>query len=302
MFFVLSGFSLSVKYVNEPSKNFDIFPYLMKRFFRLYPPLLIGLLVTLALRYYLFQPGTMFGLSEWINTKWLTLPSLKQIILFCLLLGTSISEINSTMWPIGIIIVTSLLFPIIIISLRKINSKISIIIFLVLVYALTFNSSTFRFLPYFVLGGIVAKYYTNVLASLAIIINNKFHSLILFSIALLLFNIRFNAEIIWGYTFPEHGSLVDTLTALGCLIIVYYSISDNRLTFFLLNKHLNYIGKISYSFYILHFPILLTITSTIYPMSGNIYLSILISFFVTIIASSIFLQICRAAFSKNWDL
>jgi peptidoglycan/LPS O-acetylase OafA/YrhL len=299
LFFILSGYSLSIKYVSDPDKRFNILSYIIKRFFRLYPSYIAGLVVILALRYFVFQPGMMVGLSDWVNSKWLELPRIKEIILYSLIIGAKTNLINSTMGAMFYLIVMSVIFPILIIPLRKINSKIGIFILLTLSYVVAVKIHIFVYLPLFVIGGIMAKYHNNILIFLKGKQINRFFSIIILLIAVFLFNIRFCAPVFFGYnSFPEHGLLVDTITSLGCLVLMHYALSDNRLTSFLLNKQLNYIGKISYLFYILHFPILLTITSIVYPLLHNIYISILLSLVATIIASSVLYKFVEKPFSK----
>lgn len=230
IFFILSGFFLSIRYVDESNERFDLFSYLIRRFFRLYPPLLVGLLFTLVLRYYVFQPGMMGGLSDWINSKWLFFPDVKQIIKYCLLQDTTSNDINSTMWAMSVIIKISFLFPIIIVLLRKINSLIGIISLLFITYVVAANSTTLGFIPLFVLGGITAKYYIKVLCLLEKKHKNKFFSLILLLMAILIINIRFSFPLIFGYkSIAEHSLFVDTLTSMGCLFLIYYAISINKL-------------------------------------------------------------------------
>ncbi|TKD70744.1 acyltransferase family protein [Pseudalkalibacillus hwajinpoensis] len=288
IFFILSGFFLSLNYVNESNRPVRFSSYIIKRFFRLYPVYLAGMFFAIMVQYTVFQPGTMTGLSEWINSKWTTSPTSSDILGYILVFGASTDSINSTMWAMRVFIYVSLLFPLVIVPLKKMDSYFGLFALFILSCVAHIAIPFLKFLPIFVIGGILAKYHKKLFSLMEIKLKNKFFSVSLFLFALFLINIRFYMPLFFNKSMPEHGLSVDPIMAVGWVIILYFSYKKINSFQFLKNKYVCFLGKISYSFYIVHFPILLGITSVMYPLTNNIYLCISISLIIVLLVAILF--------------
>jgi peptidoglycan/LPS O-acetylase OafA/YrhL len=66
-------------------------------------------------------------------------------------------------------------------------------------------------------------------------------------------------------------------TATGAGIIVMLFLADNLLERLGTSRPAQFLGDISYSFYLIHLPILLAITSALYPLTGSALFSIAVS-------------------------
>lgn len=69
LFFILSGFNLSYKYFGKLEMEIRVFPYLYRRFYRLYPTYILGLILVLILRNYFNIPNMFVNLNVWINSQ-----------------------------------------------------------------------------------------------------------------------------------------------------------------------------------------------------------------------------------------
>lgn len=292
LFFMISGFSNSIRYVSKPYTEFKLIRYFFSRLFRLYPPYLLSLVPIMIMRKFFFTYENMMGLSEWALSKWVEFPGLNQLLTFSILKTPFDSEINSTMWPMTIIIIITLLFPIILVLLQKISNKYILLVILIGSYIISFSSSILSFLPIFVIGAIIAKYSDAIRESSEHKSYNRSSNLIILLCSLLFINVRFLVPIFLNIeSIPEHGIIVDGVTSIGCLVLILYSVLENKFTNLLNNKFLKFLGNISYSFYLLHFPVILTVVSIMTPILNNSYVVIPISFIATIIISYPFYHI-----------
>src|ERR1700676_1028669 len=65
LFFVLSGFVLTLPYTGMRTRKIDPVPFWIRRLTRLYPAYWVALTLALTLRFLVFQPHGLHGLSDW---------------------------------------------------------------------------------------------------------------------------------------------------------------------------------------------------------------------------------------------
>jgi peptidoglycan/LPS O-acetylase OafA/YrhL len=98
VFFVLSGFALT-KALENPA-NADFGPFMIRRFFRIYPPFALVVLTAAALCW-LIQPQPIAG-REWVNLSWNQPVTLDLLVGHLSMISTAgeYNSLNSPMWTL----------------------------------------------------------------------------------------------------------------------------------------------------------------------------------------------------------
>jgi peptidoglycan/LPS O-acetylase OafA/YrhL len=293
LFFVLSGFVLSIPSFGDKKINYKV--YLTKRICRIYIPYLISIIITLTLMNQLARTSIPGFDVLWANP--ITLTTIIDHVVF---LGEFNSgQVNNVIWSLVHEMRISLIFPFILYILVKMNwiksliSALIIPVVIVVVYyvslitigydllaSLIWEPSayirTIHFVSFFVLGAILARYlqYFNSVYGRT----NKFTKMIIISIAVTFY--MYNSLI-----FPEnyvlHLPLIgDWMIAIGCLVFIVFSLNSTLIKRFLSMKPVNFTGKISYSLYLIHMPVICTLINI---LEGKISLGLicLISFILS---------------------
>ncbi|TCN22212.1 acyltransferase family protein [Mesobacillus foraminis] len=268
LFFVLSGFVLSLPFYTK--RRFSYGKYTIKRLCRIYIPYISAIIITLVLRE-LFFTNKIIGLSQWFNVNWsqpFTLFTFKEHLL---LISTFTSNLNNVVWSLVHEMRISLVFPLIMFILIRLNIKKSIMFcismsIISVVYAIVFEAqflgtelyATLHYSSIFVVGALLSKYHT-VLKQHLLQLNMPKKCLLFFTgvILFLYAHPSFILNIIQPGFDPFLRAVIDTwFTSIGASIIIMFAISGNFFSEILNKKLVNYIGKISYSLYLIHLPVL----------------------------------------------
>ena len=283
LFFVLSGFVLNLKYTTAESRSQRwVIPFIIRRIFRIYPAFVVGVLFSLFLKSYVFAPSSMAPFSEWFNQFWQAPVTLQDVLHTLTLVAPGINAnlIDPPIWSLIVEMRLSLLFPLIIWMVNPHQSIKFDFGILILTYLLCFlaRSSLGLFGPHFVLGAFCAKYirtFSPVLARLSIPLKALW---ILTS--LLLFE-----SVTWSQSHdPDQWSiyfLMKHLNGFGAAGIILAGLSFQQLSQILKGAVFQFLGKTSYSFYILHMVLLLAIGTRIYQLTD----SFLVAWMLTLIVS-----------------
>lgn len=272
LFFMLSGFVLTLPYIkNRDDLNLPTF--YIKRIFRIYPAFIFAILFCLFLKFLLFDSLKMVGYSAWINEFWKW--NLKEI---------SWSEFLNTFILAGFHFNTKLLNPVIgtlrtelIISFVLpffiyIALRIKLIINLLFLFLLFFIGKDT--LGVFYLGIIMAIYRNDILVYVNSKINRSY-TIIFFMFASILYTSRFSLNFIFG----NHDKIILLLSILGCAFFLVLALKNGWFSSVLNTRLIQFFGKISYSLYLLHFPVLLIVCSYIEP---NVFFVFPISLILTL--------------------
>ncbi len=292
LFYVLSGFFLTISYFDKI--NFSFKNFYKKRFLKIYPSYFLSLIICL-----------LFIIK---NNELKLIPTLINFLGLQSLYPNATYYLNPPGWFISTLFFMYLLFPLILLLLKKIKpNKINFISLCIVIWViiLTFitnllNDSYFykagkttshHLIYYFPLThlssfllGISGGYF---------VVNSKIkkvegiYSYFLISLIsfLIIFLIQFeiNIEKIFKIKFPFGGNFYSFLFLI--LIFIFF-ISSNRLLKFFSNKYFKKLGKISLEIYIFQLPIYIIIRHLFKSFFGNynklylffIYLTILIFF------------------------
>jgi peptidoglycan/LPS O-acetylase OafA/YrhL len=273
LFFVLSGFVLSIPFLK--GKDFAFASYLTKRVFRIYVPYLVAILFAMYLSV-LLSTGGIEALSSWFNLSWTTPPTPKLILEHVLLLGNIHSNaFNGVIWSLIHEMRISLIFPFVVLLIKRWNWKVSIILCILLSFIgelnhiyqfqkpngnLTTYFDTTRYLAIFTFGGLLAKHkddlidiYQRLRATSRYLL--VFSSLMFynFSDVALLKLLRLTYDNPHFYTYHEYGIVIG---ASGFIVLALGSLRISKL---LLLRPFLFLGRISYSLYLYHVTVLLSL-------------------------------------------
>ena len=289
-FFVLSGFVLTLPFLN-PGKPLKLLPFYLKRVLRIYPAYLAAIAFAVVLKSSVYNPTAMHSFSPWISGFWtwqLNAKYVTELLKTCLLIGPNFNGdlIDPVIWSLVVEMKISLVIPFFIMLVNRCNLYFNVLFF-VLTNMIIYNHS-FGYLGIFYMGIVLAKYRFYLIKKL-----NNIHLLLLAFvgiIAIYLYNISFLSFMPYGdKRHPFAFFWRDYTTAIsGCTILII-SLCKTSFVDILNAKPFIFIGRVSYSFYLLHLPIIITICSLVGSASLCGKLIILIT--------AIFLSLIMAYFS-----
>jgi len=275
IFFVLSGFVLA-----QSSKSWDfslpqILTFYIRRFLRLYPVYLFLIIVSALYMWSGFVYKIYPAASSWFHW-WMQFDmTLKELLLNATFVHTYLGGVT---WTLRVILLASLLFPPMMYLSKKASLGINILVFFLLAWG-SFKLLDFpgfndlRFTYMFFLGSILPRFKEKFEMKIPSII-----ILLLIPLTVYVLNFRYQNEI-------HLAGLVESVYAF--LILGLMSYNKLRIFDFLDTKIFQFLGKISYSLYLVHFTVLYIFAKYaleyISPnlMSANYFLSHTIFFLVT---------------------
>jgi peptidoglycan/LPS O-acetylase OafA/YrhL len=276
LFFVLSGFVLSMPFLSNSLPDYG--SYIIKRFCRIYIPYIVTVLVSGVL-FTILGENDSASLSSWFNGMWSSSITLKQVLSFIFLIGFDSHNLNTVTWSLVHEMRISLFFPFIMIIIIKFNWFKSVLLGLIITiptwfilsvlswdlvntnlsFVIQSFSSTIYYSFFFIIGAVFAKYRD--------VIAKYFMSLRLQ--ARLMLVVLTTSFYIIDWIFPQigfynmYGTLrligsfvIDISISIGVLLIFMFALNWKPFSKFLNNHVLLFLGKISYSLYLVH-PIIL---------------------------------------------
>ncbi|MDI3320352.1 acyltransferase family protein [Pinibacter soli] len=300
MFFVLSGFVLSIPF-NDGGQNFDYKAYLVKRFLRLYIPYIIAIFLSILLQVLLYRPIDN-RLSSWFQTIWQAPVSIKQLKEILLLKSDAgFHNIVPSLWSLVIEIKISLIFPLFLFGYRKLNFIGSCLALcgVVVVYTLLVKAGllakygksfeTFYYLSFFVMGAFINFYKEYFLKIL-----NGFSPAIILLLTLVAFMLStFDWNVAW---LPANTQTVLKMrseyisAAAGMLWILLFL--SNAYQGIALSSPLKWVGKISFSLYIVHLICLLVTIHVLRVLPAG--LMIFVAFILSLIVAPLYYKLVEA--------
>lgn len=260
MFFVLSGFVLSRPYlaptpVGQTPRQLFVPTFYIRRITRIWIPWFCVFCLSAVLRAYLYHPyDTIPPMSEWIGRFWhvpLTLSSFLRQCAFAL--HDPQRLLLPQDWSLGVELKGSALIPVFLFLVRR------HILYLVGAGVLLFVCLPNAIEPYyvsFVLGVIAARYHDAIEAKMRRLTFASKCGILAFGI--LLYQSRLVAShFLAGSLLVDH--VVWCICSIGCVFIITTSVASNRIQRALSHGVLVFLGKISYSVYLLQLVVLLCV-------------------------------------------
>jgi peptidoglycan/LPS O-acetylase OafA/YrhL len=273
LFFVLSGFVLSLPFWSTGSTG-PYGSYILRRFFRIYVPFVIALLIAASGEY--FFPHSQLNLNAYFNKTWQT--DLSSSLLVSQLLMYPSPELNTAFWSLRYEMQMSIVFPLLLLCLRRIGTcwslTLAVVIYLFGAYAppywnVDFILDTARYSALFVLGAVLASKREAL---------HKLWSLCSPSLSFLIVAASVVAYM-GGQKFTKAIHLEpmsDLLLGVASCGLILSAISARPLRQVLQHRVPQFLGRISYSVYLLHGTILFAMLNLWYARIGKYELSVLV--------------------------
>lgn len=311
LFFILSGFVLYNTVQNLKSYK----EYFLNRFSRIYVPYMTSIILSASLYILFYQTNlteNQNGFSDWFNTMWPVPIDYLSIVSAVFMTGYNTHSINTVTWSLIHELRISLILPIIVwwvsknnklwyltisifflfianfINMFLIPEKLNVYLKLLL---MNFND-TFYYVIFFVVGIYLAINKEKVIKKFKTLNTLTLSFLFFLGLLLILFewifpNISKGKYSVNIYVSKISIFYIDMIITLGMIIIFCLVISCNPIKYILEGKILLFLGKISYSLYLIHPIVILCVVHTV----GN-YLNyiqvVLLSIGCSLIAGTIF--------------
>jgi peptidoglycan/LPS O-acetylase OafA/YrhL len=268
IFFVLSGYVLALPYFRGTQSSYP--RYLIKRFCRIYIPFAAAIFLS-AFLYSSTTRQPVANASEWFNGIWPSAwPGTSVFVNHFLMLGTAQDmTLDPVIWSLVHEMRISVLFPLLIIMCR--DTRLAVAAALVLLVASTKMLAAFgqnvgqsahpalaanlhitflwtaQIVPYFITGILLSKHHEEITALWARVGNPVRICVIVAPV------IAFSVS--HGFMSAKKDAFYD----LGAAIVIVLALEVPTLTAFLNNPIPQWLGRISYSIYLIHLPIMLVL-------------------------------------------
>ncbi|PGO57379.1 acyltransferase family protein [Bacillus thuringiensis] len=272
VFYVLSGFVLSMALYHSKTNYWG---YLIKRFVRIYIPYYFWIIVTFVL-FILFSSYEVVGLRDWFYDRWQGSITKLDILNHFVLLNNFFTEnYNPVIWSLAQEMRISIVFPLLFLLFYKLNWKKTIL------FALSFSlisvvlnmlhigkaegfyngyADTLHFTSMFMVGMLLFKYQEKLIYSYRNMKKFKKGFLITLGVILYLYSI-----LIYGFSRNDTTFLIkDWGVVMGVSIFIIMAMSNLKVKAFLNKSVFVYLGEISYSIYLCHFPIMMVLFKLLY--------------------------------------
>ncbi|MGE6593811.1 acyltransferase family protein [Bacillus mycoides] len=283
IFFVLSGFVLSMALYHSKTNYWG---YLIKRFVRIYIPYYFWIFITFAL-FILFSPYEVTGLRDWFYDKWQG-PITKLDIMnhFVLLNNFFTDNYNPVIWSLAQEMRISIVFPLLFLLFYKQSWKKTIL------FAMSFSlisiflnmlhigkaegfyngyADTLHFTSMFMVGMLLFKHQEE-LAHLYRNMKNLKRNLL---ITLGIFLYVYSTGILLISRSDTAFLLKDWGVVIGVSILIIMAMNNLKVKAILNKSVFVYLGEISYSIYLCHFPIMMVLFKLLYAKIPILFLLIL---------------------------
>lgn len=286
LFFILSGFVLSLPYHSQNTNFPNYTKYLVRRIFRILLPAAVSTFILLIL-ISLLDPLGIQGVSEWGNHIWTQIVDATELFHHFLLLGEINSmKLNPVLWSLVHEFRISIIFPFVLLLMSRLNFMKSVTIavmipvffFIAYVIGLKLFSTditvfsggyssymlTPHYLAFFILGSVMAKFSNRINEIYKRL--KQTQKIIIMAAAFVLY--MYNWLVLPNHPVLHMFLLNDWSIATGGSVFILFSLNSERLKSFLLFKPVHFMGKISYSIYLYHIIVMLTILYLFSPTIG----------------------------------
>ena len=289
VFFVLSGFVLTMSILSRPEKY--VF-YAIRRFARIWLPFCASILLAALSSILALQIAHPQGLSPWILSVLYVPHDLGQIFVQLLMGGLKGEmSLNPVMWSLVHELRISFLMPVIIYLARRHRYILLAVCCACLapglaganVYSLSAYSlqgsfaQTANYIPLFAMGSLLALHHKSIGDRIARL--GRAPTMMLFATSFLL--------LLCKWLFTDKAFVIHVANALGASLLIALAFGVSRVRSKLEHSAFLWFGKISYSLYLTHLPLLaltLAAFSTFLPLP----ISIVVATMVVIAAASLF--------------
>lgn len=289
LFFVLSGFVLMLSYIKGNSQTYGIF--VIRRILRIYGPYLFAL--ALAVCGAAIWHGHQ-GMDEWGEAVWSKPLSASLIFQHILMIGVyNTQEYNPVFWTLVEEMRISLIYPVLAYLVLRLPAKYSLLLAAVLallargvmrIWPHDHWILTLEYMGMFLCGMVLSKNFTSVGEWYAsrkarIRIGLAFLGVVLYVAAHI----------------ARHAS--EWLMTFASVMFIVVALVSRRAGKFLSLGFIKYLGRISYSLYLVHIPVLFALTIVLHPMISA-WEILPLYVFASVALASIFYVVIEKSFSR----
>jgi peptidoglycan/LPS O-acetylase OafA/YrhL len=284
LFFVLSGFILSLSNERFPSTYKQ---YLTRRFFRIYPAYYVSMYIAIIL-FLLIKPLPLNQYTYWFNTQFSNIRLSGKLFFDVLFLVTNpVSNINGVIWSLVYEVIISVLILPLLWRIKDKKRMILLAVFYVIFfiqrqlihpYSVILDNSIY-FSVFFYMGYLVF-YFRN---KLMIFNQAKF-----FPIYILCYS---GIYFCFGHGILQKATIRDFVTGFGAVGFLCLTLYNQKVIRFLNNKIINFYGRISYSFYLIHIPIIYAFVYTCGDFLNPVIMVIIIFITTTLISALMYFMV-----------
>ena len=284
LFFVLSGFVLTLPYTAAAPRKIEFVPFLIRRIARLYPAYWAVLAVALALRTTVFNPHGLSALSPWINMHWSRPLGWTSVLNHAFMISPRIQvdDLDPVIWSLIIEMKISIIFPFLLLLVKRTTGIAYACAVVVLAITLTtplhfvtHSSSSWSraaiMLPAFMAGAYLARYRRELVSGL----RRSRQARIGVAIAG-----AFLYSLVWMMP-SAYQSLARLGSAFGSGAFILLFLASARLESIGTAAPIRFLGRVSYSFYLVHLPILITAASLLFTRVHSLAIVIALSLLVS---------------------
>lgn len=297
-FFVLSGFVLSLPFI-EGRRQLSLTAFYTRRIFRIYPAFIAAIIFSVVLKQYVFYPHATASAGLWFKQYWLwdlNAAHFKEIIRTLLLIAPGINArlIDPPMWSLAVEMIMAFFIPFFILIASRSNLAVNICVFLLLLYlSYSYNIHTNLYAGIFYLGVVLAKYrlaITGAISRLPITIKT-----LLILVALVLYNT--GMQFLNMRDTPYYPIFVYYLPAIGSGLLIVLILASSRLSAFFERRAFVFFAAITYSFYLMHFPVLFTVSSDMVTwFKYGLYVAVPLAFCLNVAISYLMMRFIEQPF------
>ena len=289
VFFVLSGLVLVLPVVRRP--GFDWLGYFPRRALRLGLPVVASIVFAAAL--ILVHPQTVGPqVSSWVGSS--SVPNLSLgLFVQSLDVLAAYNLLNNPLWTLRWELIFSLALPIYVyIAVRASRHWVlcAVATFLLVVLGAYTGSSYLQVLPLFFAGAVIAVHLDAVRAwaqsRQATVLHQLAWGALLLGGLMLLISPRLLAGVIGGQ--PELTSLTSGLTMVGAVVVVLGSFLWRPAAAALTIAPSHWLGRVSFSLYLVHVPILIAVANVIGPGGAQWVAIIAITLPLSLVVAELF--------------
>jgi peptidoglycan/LPS O-acetylase OafA/YrhL len=283
LFFILSGFVLALPYIRGKSQTYPTF--LLRRIARIYGPYLVALGLAVAGSAVWHTPLTQ---DNWESQTWYRPVAIQAVLNHVVFIGNyPWSEYNTAFWSLIQEMRVSIIFPLLIMIVMR-WPKVAAFILIPALFLLTPALAATGPIPIgldmissvcalFISGILLAMYAQQCIEWLES--RNKFFLAVLLIFAYVIY--------LFGYSTFFYTSVVRAahimITGLGAALILLLALSFSSFRTFLRGKIPHFLGKVSYSLYLVHGTVLWAIARSMgksVSISAQLCLYLVLSLFL----------------------
>lgn len=289
LFFVLSGFVLMLPYIKGTNQTWGIF--VIRRILRIYGPYLCALILAIAGAAIWHGPH---GMTEWGDHIWSQPISPTLVLQHVLMLGVyNFHEYNPVFWTLIEEMRISLVYPVLAYIVLRLPAKYSLLLaaFLALfargflrVWPQLHWILTLEYVSMFLCGMVLARNFATVCQWYRSR-NTSLRTLLAVSGLILYF----------GGHGQRHAAL--WFFTIGSLDFIVFSLASRRVGAFLSLRIPVYLGRISYSLYLVHVPVLFALAITLHKKIP-VWLILPIYVSVSVALASVFYVLVEKPFTQ----